>query len=98
MFIKYLEEWASNNVEKLTADNLKIEHVFNYEEKKIELGLSNMVNNNGGSLELLKDGTCDSMIISYETDDTLFYETLVFTNNDELSKYLDDFVTRLAQE
>jgi hypothetical protein len=98
MFIKYLEEWVGNNADRLTTENIKLEHALNYEGEKIELGLSNTINNNGGSVELLKDGTCDSMIISYETDETLFYETVVFTNTDELSKYLNDFVIRLAQD
>lgn len=97
MFIKYLEEWVIDNTERLTGEKIKIEHAFNYEGEKIELGLSNMVNNNGGSVELLKEGTCDLTIISYETDETIFYETVVFVSVNELSQSLNDFVVRLAQ-
>ena len=97
MFIKHLEEWVANNTERLVEGNIKMEHILNYEGKKIELGLSNIGNNNGGSIELLKDGTCDLMIISYETDETIFYETLIFTDVEELCKSLNDFVTLLAK-
>ncbi len=59
------------------GQKIKVEHILNYENKKLELGLSNMVNNNGGSFELLKNGTCDLLIIDFKTDETIFYETLV---------------------
>lgn len=97
MFIEYLENWVSNNKEILLEKKLEVEHMINYDGKKVELGLSNTVNNNGGSLELIKDGTCDLMIIDYETDDTIFYKTIIFNTIDELSEALIDFINQLAQ-
>ncbi len=97
MFIKYIEEWVANNTKMLMGKKIKVEHILNYENKKLELGLSNMVNNNGGSFELLKNGTCDLLIIDFKTDETIFYETLVFKNIDELTIGLNRFISNLEQ-
>ena len=59
MFIKYLEEWIADNTEQLESEIIRVEHTLNYWGDKLEVGFSDILNNNAGSCELIKDGTCN---------------------------------------
>ena len=97
MFIKYLEEWIANNTEKLESENIRVEHTLNYLGDKLEVGFSNILNNNAGSCELLKNGTCDLMVINYKTDKTDFYQTLILKDVNELKMGLYNFLLKLKK-
>ncbi len=57
MFLEYIDNWIKENEKLINERQLKIEHVINHDGKKIEVGISNVINKNGGSVALIDDGT-----------------------------------------
>jgi predicted SpoU family rRNA methylase len=96
MFLEYLDNWVKENEVLINERQLRVEHVLNHGGKKIEMGISNIINKNGGSFELLEDGTCDRMIIDYKTDGSIFFDTIYLKDVTELKDALDSFILKLA--
>jgi hypothetical protein len=57
MFLEGIKEWVNHNTAYINNKGLKIEHVATYGANKIELGVTNNLNQNVGSFEILNDGT-----------------------------------------
>ncbi len=96
MFLEYINTWIKENEGLISELQLKVEHVINHGSKKVEMGISNVSTNNGGSFELLDDGTCDMMIIDYKTDESIFFDTLYLKNINELKDTLSLFIHKLG--
>jgi predicted SpoU family rRNA methylase len=96
MFLEYLDTWVKENEGLINERQLKVEHVLNHGGKKMEMGISNIINKNGGSFELLEDGTCDRMIIDYKTDESIFFDTIYLKDITELKDALNSFILKLV--
>ena len=98
MLLKYVEDWFRKNEQELKEKNLRIEHIINHEEKKLEAGLTNEINQNAGSFEIVEDGgACDVMIIDYSTNQPLYHNTSYITNTNDLDKLLHGFIKKVIQ-
>jgi hypothetical protein len=93
--LEYVKEWVEKNRNWINDEGLKVGHLINRGENKIELGIFNKLNGNGGSFELLKDGTCDIMITDFATSESLYYNTLYLKTETELKDILFDFIKRM---
>jgi predicted SpoU family rRNA methylase len=90
--LEYLDNWVKENDGLINERQLKVEHVINHGGTKVEMGVSNVITKNGGSFELLEDGTCDVMIIDYETGESFFFDTIYLKNIPELKGALNSFI------
>lgn len=97
MYFDFLDKWIDGNKKMFENNKLIIEHFINHSNKKIEMGVSNTINKNAGSFELLPDGTCDIMIIDFKTDEPIFYDTIYLKNISELEDALLIFISKTSQ-
>jgi aminopeptidase-like protein len=95
MFLEYLNKWIKENEQLLNKQQLIVEHIIDHGGKKTELGISNNITKNGGSFELLIDGTCDVMIIDYKTNGSLFFGTFYLKDTNELKNAIDTFILKM---
>jgi len=77
-------------------DDLEIEEVNNLNEIKLSIVLMKS-ESKMGSIELLADGTCDFLIIDYESENLLFSKTIKVNDLDSLQDETFNFLELLIK-